>query len=184
MTFRIRFETTQGDVVVEVHPDWAPEGAERLRELVKAGYFDGARFFRVVDDFVVQFGIAADPKISAKWRGRSISDDPVGASNTRGTLTFATSGPNTRTTQLFINLRDNNRLDSMGFAPVGKVVEGMDVIDRLYSGYGEGPPQGKGPRQDRIHTEGEIYLAREFPKLDRIDRATMVEGESAGTSGV
>ena len=176
--YAVRFQTSAGDIVVDVEPEWAPGGAARLRELVEDGFFDGARFFRVVEDFVVQFGIAADPKASAKWR-KAISDDPVKASNVRGTVTFATSGPNSRTTQLFINLRDNTRLDSMGFAPVGRVVEGMDVVDRLYGGYGEGAPHGKGPRQDRIQSEGETYLARDFPLLDRIERAVIVEGDTA-----
>ena len=183
-TFRVRFETSQGDIVFEVHPEWAPRGAERLRKLVDEGYFDGARFFRVVEGFVVQFGIAADPTVSAEWRDRPIPDDPVKESNTRETVTFATSGPNSRTTQLFINLRDNTRLDSMGFAPVGRVAEGMDVVDRLHAGYGDGPPQGRGPRQDRIHAEGEPYLAREFPELDRIERATILPEEARPASGV
>lgn len=175
--FRVRFETSRGDIVVEVRPDWAPRGAERLRELVAEEFFDGARFFRVVEGFVVQFGIAADPAVSGQWRGRAIPDDPVVASNARGTVTFATSGTDTRTTQLFINLRDNGRLDDSAFAPIGRVVEGMDVVDLLYGGYGEGAPQGKGPRQDRIQSEGEAYLAREFPLLDRIHRAVLVYGE-------
>jgi peptidyl-prolyl cis-trans isomerase A (cyclophilin A) len=180
--FRMKFETSSGEVVVEVDPDLAPKGAERLRELVAGNYFDGARFFRVVPGFVVQFGIAADPKASAQWRSRPIPDDPVKGSNARGTVTFATAGPNTRTTQLFINLRDNTRLDSMGFAPIGRVVEGMDVVDRLYSGYGEGAPQGQGPRQDRLQSEGETYLARDFPLLDRIERVTIEETPSRADS--
>ena len=174
--FRVTLATTQGNVVIEVDPALAPQGAERLREMVEAGVLDGARFFRVVPGFVVQFGIAADPTVAATWRNRPIRDDPVKASNVRGSVTFATAGPNTRTTQLFVNLRDNERLDSMGFAPIGRVIEGMDVVDRLYSGYGEGAPQGRGPRQDRIQSEGEAYLAREFPELDRIERATIADG--------
>jgi peptidyl-prolyl cis-trans isomerase A (cyclophilin A) len=174
--FRMKLETTKGDIVIELDSDLAPKGAERLRELVGESYFDVARFFRVVPGFVVQFGIAADPKASAQWRSRPIPDDAVKASNVRGAVTFATAGPNTRTTQLFINLRDNVRLDSMGFAPIGRVVEGMDVVDRLYSGYGEG-----GPRQDRIQSEGEAYLAGEFPLLDRIERVTIEEDASGRT---
>lgn len=173
--FRVLFVTSQGEIVVEVNPEWAPRGADRLRALVEEGFFDGARFFRVVEGFVVQFGIPADPARSAAWRDRPIADDPVVASNERGTLTFATAGPDTRTTQLFINLGNNTRLDEMGFAPVGRVVEGMDAVDRLYSEYGEAAPAGKGPRQDRIHAEGEAYLARDFPRLDRIERAQVVE---------
>lgn len=171
--YRVRFATTQGDVVVEVDPAQAPLGAKRLRELVEADFFDGARFFRVVPGFVVQFGIAADPKVSGSWRGRAFPDDPVKASNVRGAVTFATSGPNSRTTQLFVNLRDNARLDEMGFAPVGRVVEGMEVVDKLHAGYGEGAPQGRGPRQDRIQSEGESYLAKDFPLLDKIEGATL-----------
>lgn len=171
--FRVRLTTTKGDVVIDVDHDLAPQGADRLRELVEQGYFDGARFFRVVPGFVVQFGIAADPSASARWRSQPIADDPVKASNVRGTLVFATAGPNTRTTQLFINLRDNKRLDEMGFAPFGTVVAGMEVVDQLYPGYGDGPPQGRGPRQDLLQSQGESYLAQGFPELDKIERATI-----------
>jgi peptidyl-prolyl cis-trans isomerase A (cyclophilin A) len=171
--YRVKLETTKGDVVIEVDPELAPVGAARFRELVAEGYYDGARFFRVLPGFVVQFGIAADPAASARWRARPIADDPVRASNVRGTLTFATAGPNTRTTQLFINLADNVRLDEMGFAPIGRVVEGMEVVDQLYAGYGEGAPQGRGPSQDRLQAEGEPYLAQGFPLLDAIRNASI-----------
>ncbi len=173
-TFRARFETSAGDFVVEVHRDWAPNGADRFYSLVKSGYYDGARFFRVLSGFMAQFGIHRDPKVSAVWRERRIPDDPVRQSNTRGMVSFATAGPNTRTTQAFINYRDNGMLDGQGFAPFGRVVEGMEVVDRLYAGYGEGAPQGRGPDQGRIQAEGNAYLEREFPKLDYVKRATVV----------
>jgi peptidyl-prolyl cis-trans isomerase A (cyclophilin A) len=152
----------------------ARRGADRLYGLVRYGYYDGARFFRAVPNFVVQFGIAADSATTATMRERKLADDSVRMENVRGTLTFATAGPNTRTTQLFINLRDNRRLDSLGFAPLGRVIDGMRVVDSLYLGYGEGPPRGRGPSQDRITNEGEAYLAREFPLLDKIDSARVV----------
>lgn len=160
--FRARFETTKGAFTVEVTRDWAPRGAERFLELLRAGAFDRAAFFRVVPGFVVQFGIPADPKVAAAWRDAKIPDDPVKTSNTAGTLTFATSGPNSRTSQLFLNFKDNPRLDGMGFAPIGKVVEGMEVVDSLNAEYREQPDQG------RIQAEGEAYLLREFPRLDVI----------------
>ncbi len=175
--FRVKFETTRGPVVIEVNRKWAPLGADRFYNLVKSGYFDNVAFFRVIPGFVVQFGINGDPEVSAKWQKANISDDPVKQSNHRGYLTFATSGPNTRTTQMFINLTDNTRLDRMGFAPIGHVVEGMKVVDSLYSGYGEGAPAGRGPSQDRIYGKGNAYLKDGFPKLDYITRAE-VEDQS------
>jgi peptidyl-prolyl cis-trans isomerase A (cyclophilin A) len=173
-TYRARFETTAGTFVIEVHRDWAPHGADRFYELVKSGYYDGQRFFRVLSGFMAQFGIHGDPKVSAVWRGRNIPDDPVRQSNTRGMVTFATAGPNTRTTQVFINYANNGMLDGQGFAPFGQVVQGMEVVDHLFAGYGEGAPRGRGPDQGRIQGEGNGYLQRDFPKLDSVKRATIV----------
>jgi peptidyl-prolyl cis-trans isomerase A (cyclophilin A) len=171
--FRVKFETTRGPVVIEVNRAWAPLGADRFYNLVKSGYFDNAAFFRVIPGFVVQFGINGDPEVSGKWQKANIKDDPVKESNHRGYLTFATAGPNTRTTQMFINLANNANLDRMGFAPIGRVVEGMKVIDSLYSGYGEGAPAGRGPSQDRIYAKGNAYLKDGFPKLDYITKAEL-----------
>ncbi len=173
-TFKTRFETSQGDFVVEAHRDWAPRGVDRFHELVTTGFFDEARFFRVLKGFVVQFGIHRDPVTAAKWRNSKIDDDPVNNPNGRGTLTFATSGPNSRTTQLFVNLGDNRRLDGMGFAAFGEVIEGLEVVDKLHGGYGEGAPSGNGPEQGRIQAEGNAYLEREFPKLDFVKTATIL----------
>lgn len=173
-TYRARFETTQGSFEVAVTRAWAPLGADRFYNLVKSGFFDGARFFRVLPGFVVQFGIPADPAVAARWRVARIADDPVTQTNARGTITFATAGPNTRTTQLFINLGGNANLDRMGFAPLGSVAEGMDVVGKLHSGYGEGAPHGRGPDQGRIQSEGNAYLERDFPKLDHIKTAVIV----------
>ena len=170
-SFRARFETTKGVVVIEVRRAWAPGGADRLYNLVRSGYYDGVRFFRVLPGFMAQFGIHGDPAVMAAWREQRIPDDPVRRTNLRGMVTFATAGPGTRTTQLFINYGNNDRLDAMGFAPFGQVVEGMDVVDQLYGGYGEGAPRGRGPLQERIHAEGNAYLERAFPQLDYIKRA-------------
>jgi len=175
--FKVLFETTAGDFVVEVTTEWAPLGAARFYNLVHAGFYEEARFFRVIPGFMAQFGIHADPDISAAWRGERLTDDPVTQPNERGYVTFATGGPDTRTTQLFINYGDNTRLDSQGFAPFGFVTGGMDTVERLYGEYGEGAPRGRGPQQGRIHAEGETYLAAEFPELDRILRATVVREE-------
>lgn len=166
--FKVRFKTTKGDFLVEVKREWAPKGADRFYNLVKNGFYNEAAFFRVIKGFVAQFGINKDPNISAKWREAVIDDDPVKLSNLRGTISFATAGPNTRTTQLFINFKDNQRLDSMGFSPFAKVTEGMDTVDNLYSDYGEGEPYGNGPSQSKIQTEGNEYLKSNFPKLDYI----------------
>ena len=172
-TYKVKFDTSKGAFVVEVHRDWAPNGADRFYNLVKNGFYDNARFFRVISGFMVQFGINGDPKVSSVWREARIKDDPVKQSNSRGMITFATAGPNTRTTQVFINFGDNAGLDSQGFAPFGQVVSGMNVVDGLFSGYGEGAPRGAGPAQDRIQREGNAYLTRDFPKLDYITKATI-----------
>jgi peptidyl-prolyl cis-trans isomerase A (cyclophilin A) len=173
-SYKVKFDTSKGPFVVEVHRDWAPHGADRFYNLVRSGFFSDARFFRVVSGFMVQFGINADSRVAAVWRDAAIPDDPVKQSNGRGMLTFATRGPNTRTTQLFINYADNGRLDAQGFAPFGQVISGMNVVDGLFSGYGEGAPRGGGPEQGRIQSEGNAYLIKEFPKLDYIKTATIV----------
>ena len=172
--YKVQFETTKGTFVVAVNAGWAPLGAERFKSLIESGYFDGAKFFRVVPGFVVQFGLPADPQAVKHIDTRSIQDDPVAASNVKGAITFATAGPNTRTTQVFINLTDNERLDGMGFAPFGSVVEGMDVVEQLYSGYGDGAPYGRGPDQGRVRTLGNAYLEGSFPKLDGITKASVI----------
>ncbi len=178
-SFVVAFETSAGRFDVIARRALAPIGVDRFYALVRDGFFDGARFFRVVPGFVVQFGIPADSAVAAAWRGRRIPDDSVRASNVRGTIAFARGGPETRTTQLFINLADNPKLDTLatiGFPPIGEVLgNGMLVVDSLYGGYGEAAPRGMGPQQDSIRLQGEPYLAREFPLLDRIVRAWIVK---------
>ena len=177
-SYKVLFNTSKGDFTVQVTRDWAPKGADRFYNLVKNGFYDDARFFRVIRSprqFMVQFGISADPKVSAKWEQANLEDDPVKQQNSRGRISFATAGPNTRTTQVFINYADNSRLDSLGFSPFGEVISGMDVVDQLYADYGEGAPQGAGPDQDRIQQEGNAYLNKDFPKLDYIKTAKIVE---------
>ena len=169
--FRANFDTSKGGFAVEVTRDWAPLGADRFYTLVKNGFFDKARFFRVIPGFMVQFGLAASPADNKKWG--NLPDDPVKESNKPGYVSFATAGPGTRTTQLFINYGDNASLDGQGFAPFGRVVSGMDVVRQIYSDYGEGAPRGAGPAQDRIQAEGNAYLEREFPNLDYIKSAKL-----------
>jgi len=171
--YKAKFDTSKGPFVIEVHRDWAPIGADRFYNLVKNGFFDNVRFFRVVSGFMVQFGINGDPSLSARWREARIHDDAVKQSNTRGMVTFATAGPNTRTTQVFINFADNSQLNGMGFAPFGQVTSGMNVVDALYSGYGEGAPRGSGPDQGRLQQEGNAYLMKEFGKMDFVKKATI-----------
>ena len=166
--YKAKFTTTTGDFVVEVHRDWAPLGADRFYNLVKYGYFTNAAFFRVVPGFVVQFGLNASPALNKVWHEAKIQDDPVIQSNKRGYLVFATAGPNTRTTQLFINYVDNQRLDGMGFAPFGMVVDGMNVVDKIFPAYGEKP------RQDLIQDQGDAYLKANFPDMDKIKTAAIV----------
>lgn len=173
--FQARFETSTGAFVIEVHREWSPNGADRFYNLVSNGYYDEVRFFRVLAGFMAQFGIHGNEKVNQAWRPASIEDDPVAQSNLRGMVTYAMAGPATRTTQIFINTADNARLDRMGFSPFGKVVEGMDVVDSLHAGYGEGAPRGAGPAQDRIQAEGNVYLAAEFPQLDFIKTARIVK---------
>jgi peptidyl-prolyl cis-trans isomerase A (cyclophilin A) len=174
-SYQVRFETSKGDFVIEVQRALSPNGADRFYNLVSNGYYDDVRFFRVIDGFMAQFGMHGDPAVTAAWRSAPIQDDPVMASNMRGTVTFAMTGqPNSRTTQIFINFGDNVQLDGMGFAPFGQVVDGMDVVDALYSGYGEGAPNGAGPSQGQIQAEGNRYLEAEFPQLDHVIRATIV----------
>ncbi len=177
--YQAKFTTTQGDFTIEVHRDWAPIGADRFYNLVRFGYFDGNSFFRMLPGFVVQFGINPNPSITAAWKNADIEDDPVTQSNTLGMVTFATAGPNTRTTQVFINLADNTKLDGMGFSPFGKVVEGMNVVQSLYGGYGDGPPMGHGPDQHLIEQQGQSYLAADFPKLDSIKSAVILPAKGA-----
>ena len=172
-TYKVDLDTSKGKVVITVHRDWAPIGADRFYNLVKNGFYDDVRFFRVLDGFMAQFGINGDPAIQAVWTPARLKDDPVKESNKRGYLTFATGGPNTRTTQLFINFGDNAGLDKQGFSPFAEVTSGMDVVDKLYNGYGEGAPSGKGPAQGRVTAEGNAYLTKEFPKLDYIKTATI-----------
>jgi peptidyl-prolyl cis-trans isomerase A (cyclophilin A) len=168
-TYRALFDTSAGPFVVEVHRDWAPKGADRFYNLVKYSFFDGCRFFRVIPNFMVQFGINGDPQVQAPWRAANLPDDPVTQSNRRGTLSFATAGPRTRTSQVFINFRNNTGLDGQGFAPFGEVVSGMDVVDKINAEYGEQP------QQPQIQQQGNAYLNRQFPKLDYIKKAT-IEG--------
>ncbi len=170
-SYRVRCQTTRGPFTIEVTRDWAPLAADRFYNLVRVGYLDDVAFFRVIRGFVVQFGINGDPEVSARWKDASFPDEPVRAQNLRGFVSFAMAGPNSRTTQLFINLADNVRLDRMGFAPFGRVVEGMEVVELLYAGYGEGEPRGQGPSQDRIYAEGNRYLRESFPRLDYLVKA-------------
>ncbi|MEO6443661.1 MAG: peptidylprolyl isomerase [Gemmatimonadaceae bacterium] len=181
--FRVHFETSKGSFVLQAHRRWAPRGVDRLHQLVTSGFFDNTRFFRAVSGFMVQFGVHGDPAVNSAWEKLNIRDDSVTQSNQRGTMSFAMGGPDTRTTQVFINLVDNTPLNGMGFAPVGVVVEGMDVVDSLYTGYGDGPPAGFGPDQMRIMSEGNAYLEREYPRLDFIRSARIVPAAPAAGAG-
>ncbi len=174
--YDVKFTTTKGDFVVEVNRAWAPIGADRFYNLVKHGFFTGAPFFRVVQGFIIQFGLTPDPAVNRAWQNANIKDDPVTQSNKPGYLTFATAGPNTRTTQLFINFGNNTFLDNQGFAPFGQVTSGMDVVKNLYSGYGEQPNQGA------ITSQGKAYIEKNFPKIDSIVSATVVPAAAASES--
>jgi peptidyl-prolyl cis-trans isomerase A (cyclophilin A) len=175
--YTVLFETTKGDLLIDVRRSWAPLGADRFFNLVKLGYFDDLAFFRVISGFAAQAGLHGVPAVNTLWRSAAIKDDPVTQSNTRGMVTFATSGPHSRTTQFFINLGDNARLDGMGFAPIGRVRD-LSILGKLYAGYGEGAPMGGGPIQGRIQRDGNAYLRAEFPKLDFIERATIADTKS------
>jgi peptidyl-prolyl cis-trans isomerase A (cyclophilin A) len=173
--FLAEFTTTQGSFVLETHRAWAPHAADRFFNLVKLGFYDDTRFFRAIPDFMIQFGLSGDPRVAAAWKRAVFEDDPVVQSNLRGFVTFARTGkPNSSATQIFISYGNHARLDATGFAPFASVVRGMEVVDLLYKGYGEGPPDGQGPSQDRIESEGNAYLDRDFPKLDRILRTRIV----------
>jgi peptidyl-prolyl cis-trans isomerase A (cyclophilin A) len=170
--YKVKFTTTKGDVIVQVNRVWAPLGADRFYNLVRGGFYKDAAFFRIVPRFVAQFGIPARPDVAAVWEKAKILDDRVTQSNKRGTLTFATAGPNTRTTQIFINYSDNTSLDTQGFAPFGTVIEGMDLVDKFFAGYGESPDQG------RIQMQGKAYLDKSFPNLDRIVTAVIMPADA------
>ncbi len=174
-TYKVKFETSQGDFVVEVHRDWAPNGADRFYNLAQIGWFEQVRFFRNIKGFMCQFGMSPYPAATEAWKDATIQDDPPKQSNKPLYVTFAkTNAPNSRGTQIFINHGDNSNLDAMGFAPFGQVVEGADVVAKLYSGYGEGAPSGRGPNQGIVGKFGNVYLETEFPKLDFIKKATVL----------
>ena len=176
--FHVKFACSMGDFVVEFNPEWAPNGVKRVHELIDLKFYDDCRFFRVIDGFMAQFGIHGDPAMSAKWGDMNIPDDPANESNQRGCVTFAMGGPNTRSTQLFLNFRDNSQLDNRGFPPVGKIVDGIDVLDKIYRGYGGAPSEGgggRGPEQSMLSSGGNQYLNQNFPKLDYIKKARFVE---------
>ena len=171
--YRVNLDTSKGVVVLEITRAWAPHGADHFYELVTNRYYDGDRFYRVVPHFVVQFGIHGDPQVSQLWSSLRIPDDPVKQKNRKGTVTFASSGPGARTTQVFVNMRDNLALDRQGFAPIGRVAAGMDVLERLYGGYGDMPPRGSGPDGVEIERQGNNYLENHFPRLDYIKKAAV-----------
>ena len=173
--FRVRFETSEGEFLVDVYRSWAPLGADRFYNLVVGGFFDDTRVYRIVDGFVAQFGLHADPYVNQAWKTEYLVDDPVTRENTRGRLTFAKGGRHTRTTELFVNLRANPQLDGEGSASIGEVVAGKEAVDRPYSGSGDGPPRGDGPYQAMVEARGNAYLDEEFPDLTRIVEATLVD---------
>ena len=173
-TYNVKFDTSVGEFVVRVTRAWAPNGADRFYNLVKNGFYDEARFFRAVPNFMVQFGLNANPAVSKVWQSARIPPDKVTQSNKKGFITFAMGAtPDTRTTQVFINFRNNTSLDGMGFAPFGEVVSGIEVVDKIYTGYGEAAPKGTGPPQARVAAEGNAYLIKSFPKMDYIKKATI-----------
>jgi len=173
--FQVKFETSKGNFVIEVYRDWSPHGVDRLYYLVKHGFYDDVRFFRIIDGFMAQFGYHGNPEVTQIWSEMTFPDDPVKKTNLRGYITFAKRAtPNSRSTNLFINLVNNAYLDDSGFSPIGKVIEGMAIVDQLYSGYGEGAPRGSGPDQGRIALEGNEYLNKNFSKLDYIKKARII----------
>jgi peptidyl-prolyl cis-trans isomerase A (cyclophilin A) len=174
-SFDITLYTTKGPVTARVRRAWAPRGADRVFHAVRARYYDGVRFYRVIPGFMAQFGFNGNPAVSRAWAAHEMPDDPVRQTNARGMLTFASRGPNTRTVQLFINTAANRNLDALGFAPVGQVLAGMAAVEALYAGYGEGAPRGPGPDQELIALQGNAYLGKSFPKLDAIDSARVVQ---------
>jgi peptidyl-prolyl cis-trans isomerase A (cyclophilin A) len=172
--FRVKFETTQGDFVVEATREWAPHGVDRFHELVRMRYFDQSRFYRVLPGFIAQFGVHRDFKIQNLWNTLHIVDDPPKEKNLRGTLAFAQSGASTRSTQMFINLADNAVLDEQRFVPFAKIVDGMEVVDKFYSGYGDVRPEGKNIDPGRVEEEANEYLVPRFPKMDFVKRASLL----------
>jgi cyclophilin family peptidyl-prolyl cis-trans isomerase len=173
--FGVKFETSIGDFTMEVHRDWAPVGADRFYNLVRTGFYDDSRFYRVRAGFIVQFGLPGDPAVSAIWNDRAMPDDPVVESNDKGFVAYAMTGPDTRTTQLYVNLGDNTDLDDQGFAPIGRIVEGMDVVEQLYAEYDESAGGGmRGGKQGKIIAEGNVHLDAEFPNLDKLNRAVIL----------
>ena len=174
--FKVKFSTSKGDFTVLAVREWSPRGVDRFYCLAKNGYYDDVRFFRVIPGFMAQFGIHGDPNVNAAWKNTTIQDDPVVQSNTRGMLSYAMRGPNTRTVQIFVNFDDKNaRLDGMKFSPFAKVIEGMEVVDKLYNGYGEGAPSGNGPNQMKVQAEGNAYLNAEFKELDYVKTARIAQ---------
>jgi peptidyl-prolyl cis-trans isomerase A (cyclophilin A) len=174
-TFRVKFETSKGSFVIEATRDWSPLGVDRLYNLTRTGFFDNSRLFRIRANYIAQFGIAGDPMIAKTWQHRSFPDDAVKQSNLRGYVAYAMTGPNTRTTQIYVNLKDNTNLDAQGFSPIGKVVEGMDVVDKFYSEYGESSGGGmRTGKQDKMFEEGNVFLDREFPQLDKLKSARVL----------
>lgn len=173
--YKVQFETTAGAFTIKVKREWAPSGADRFYNLAKLGFYDDTAFFRVIRGFMVQFGLNGDPILSQRWKSAMIPDDGVWKSNKKGWVTFAMSGPNTRTTQIFVNYANNSTLDEQGFAPFGKVVSGMKVVDNLYDDYGEGRPRGMGPDQTRVMLQGSSYLRDNYPRLDWIEKVTVLE---------
>ena len=175
--YKVKLQTTKGDVVILVHRDWSPLGADHFYQLVKAGFYNDNALFRVIKGFVVQFGMNGDPAVNKSWSEVTIKDDPPKVSNKTGSVTFAKTGePNSRTTQIFINIGDNSAiLDPQGFTPFGEVIQGLDLVMDLYNGYGDGPPQGQGPDQSAITDNGNAFLKEHFPKLDYIQKATIID---------